>query len=103
MNIKKEDTVVVIAGNDKGKKGKVLQVIPKQDKILVEGINIKTKHVKPKGKGQEGGIIKTEMPIHKAKVMLVCPKCGKPSRIGKQILDNGNKTRICKKCNEPIK
>ena len=104
MNIKKGDTVKVISGKSKGKKGKVLQVAPKEDKIMVEGCNMVTKHVKPKKQGQQGGIIKTESAMYSCKAMIVCPKCNKATRIGHQILSDGTKVRVCKnaKCRETI-
>ena len=81
MRIKKGDTVKVLSGNDKGKTGEVLEVIPKTNKIIVKGVNIRKKHVKPRRQGEEGGIIPSEYPIHSCKVGVVCPKCGKVTRI----------------------
>ena len=97
MNIKKDDKVVVLSGKDKGKQGKVLIADPKAMKVVVEGVNVATKHKKPQKQGEEGGIIKRETPIYASKVMVVCPKCGKPTRVGHAIVD-GKKTRACKKC-----
>lgn len=102
VNVRKDDRVVVISGKDKGKKGKVLVVDPKAGKVIVEGVNLATKHTKPKAQGQTGGIVKQESPIYASKVMLICPKCGKAARTGKKILDNGKKVRYCKKCNESL-
>ena len=102
LRIKKGDTVKVLSGNDKGKTGEVLEVIPKTEKILVKGINIKKKHVKPRRQGEEGGIISTECAIHSSKVNVVCPKCGKATRIGFNI-ENDEKIRVCKKCGAKIK
>ena len=101
MNIRKDDKVVVISGKDKGKEGKVLVSYPKAGKLIVEGVNVATKHQKPRKQGEEGGIIKVETPIYAAKVQLVCPKCGKPTRVGHQIVD-GKKSRVCKKCGAEI-
>ena len=101
MNIRKDDKVVVLSGKDKGKEGKILVSDPKAMKVIVEGINIATKHQKPRKQGEEGGIIKIETPIYAAKVQLVCPKCGKPTRVGHKIAD-GKKTRVCKKCGAEI-
>ena len=101
MNIKKDDKVVVLSGKDKGKQGKVLVVNPKAGKVIVEGVNVATKHQKPRQQGQEGGIIKVETPIYASKVQLVCPKCGKNTRVGHKIAD-GKKTRVCKKCGAEI-
>ena len=97
MNIRKDDKVVVISGKDKGKEGKVLIANPKAGKLVVEGVNVATKHQKPRKQGEEGGIIKVETPIYAAKVQLVCPKCGKATRVGHKIAD-GKKVRVCKKC-----
>ena len=81
MNIKKDDKVVVLSGKDKGKEGKVLSADPKGGKLIVEGVNVATKHQKPKNQQDQGGIIKTETPIYACKVMVVCPKCGKPTAL----------------------
>ena len=97
LKIKKGDTVKVLSGNDKGKIGEVLEVIPKTEKILVKGVNIRKKHVKPRRQGEEGGIISSEFPIHSSKVNVVCPKCNKATRIGFE-MDKENKIRVCKKC-----
>ena len=101
MNIKKDDKVVVLSGKDKGKQGKVLVADPKAMKLTVEGVNVATKHQKPRKQGEEGGIIKVETPIYAAKVQLVCPKCGKGTRVGHKIAD-GKKVRVCKKCGAEI-
>ena len=101
MNIKKDDKVVVLSGKDKGKEGKVLASDPKAGKVIVEGINTATKHQKPRKQGEEGGIIKVDTPIYVSKVQLVCPKCGKATRVGHKIAD-GEKVRVCKKCGAEI-
>ena len=97
MFIKKNDKVVVISGKDKGKEGKVLSASPKAGKVIVEGVNVASKHMKPKKQGEQGGIIKMETPIYACKVMVVCPKCGKPTRVAHK-LDGDKKVRVCKKC-----
>ncbi|GAQ95821.1 large subunit ribosomal protein L24 [Thermodesulfovibrio aggregans] len=102
LRIKKGDTVLVLSGKDKDKKGRVLKVLPKDEKVIVEGINIVKKHQKPSRKYPQGGIIERENPVHISKVMLMCPKCDKPTRIGARILEDGRKVRICKKCKEVI-
>ena len=102
MRIKKGDTVQVLAGNDKGKTGEVLEVIPKDSKIVVKGINVRKKHIKPRKQGEEGGIIPIECAINSSKVNVVCPKCGKTTRIEYKVEDN-KKVRICKKCGATIK
>lgn len=102
MRIKKGDTVKVLSGNDKGKTGEVLEIIPKTEKIIVKGVNIRKKHVKPRKQGEEGGIIPVECAIHSSKVNVVCPKCGKSSRIGFEI-EKGEKIRVCKRCGAKLK
>ena len=97
MNIKKGDTIVVLSGKDKGKQGKVLGTVPKSSKIVAEGINMVTCHVKPRRQGEEGGIVKREAAIYASKVQVVCPKCGKNTRVGCELKD-GKKVRTCKKC-----
>ena len=97
MNIKKNDTVVVLSGKDKGKKGKVLEAMPAAGKVVIEGINVATCHVKPKKQGDQGGIVKREAALYASKVQVVCPKCGKGTRIAHKI-ENGKKTRVCKHC-----
>ena len=100
MHIKREDKVVVISGKEKGKTGKVLHVEPKKGKVIVEKLNVATKHEKPKGQGKPGGIIHSELPMYASKVMLVCGKCGKATRLGFKVLDDKTKVRVCKKCGE---
>ena len=102
MNIRKDDTVVVLSGKDRGKEGKVLHVDPKAGKVVVEGVNVAKRHQKPRKQGDQGGIIKKETPLYASKVMRVCPKCGKPTRAAHRFLDDGSKVRICKKCGETI-
>lgn len=102
MKIKKGDTVCVLSGNDKGKKGEVLEIIPKTEKVIVKGVNIRKRHIKPKKQGEEGGIIPVECAIHASKLSVVCPKCGKPSRIG-YVIEKDEKVRVCKKCNAKLK
>ena len=97
MNIKKDDKVIVLSGKDKGKQGKVLVADPKAMKVIVEGVNVATKHQKPRKQGEEGGIIKIDTPIYASKVQLVCPKCGKATRVGHKVTESG-KVRVCKKC-----
>ena len=98
MKIKKGDLVKIMQGKDRGREGKVKKVLPKDNKIIVDGINIAKKHVKPRGKDQKGGIIKVERPLHASKVMVICPSCGQPTRIGYQVDKKGEKYRICRKC-----
>ena len=102
IHVKTGDTVVVLNGRDRGKKGKVLQVSPKEGKVIVEGINMVSKHVKPRKAGEEGGIVKAESALYACKVQLVCPRCGKPTRVGHKLYGDGTKERICKKCGEAL-
>lgn len=102
LSIKKNDTVLIVTGKEKGKKGRVISVEPKKDKILIERINIIKRHMKPSKKYSQGGIIEKEAPLHISNVMLVCSKCEKPTRIGNTILSDGKKARVCKKCKEII-
>ena len=97
MNIKKGDTVVVLSGKDKGKQGKVLGTVPGSLKVVVEGINMVTCHVKPRKQGETCGIVQREAAMYASKVQVVCPKCNKGTRIAHKI-ENGKKTRVCKHC-----
>ena len=97
LHVKKDDTVIVISGDDRGKKGKVLEVSPKEGKIIVKGINIVTRHVKPRKQGEEGGIVKVEGAMYASKVMLYCSKCKKPTRIAHKV-SGDSKVRVCKHC-----
>lgn len=99
-HIKKNDQVIVISGNEKGKKGKVLAVNHERGRVIVEGINMATKHKKPRRQGETGGIIQQEAALNMSNVMHICKKCGKPTRIGYTVLKDGSKVRVCKKCNE---
>ena len=101
MNIKKNDTVIVLSGKDKGKKGKVLEVQPREGKVVVEKVNVVSRHQKPRKQGEQGGIIKKEAPIYACKVQRVCPKCGKATRIGHKV-EGDKKVRVCKKCGAEI-
>lgn len=98
MKIKKGDQVKIISGNDKGKQGKILAVLPHAGKIVVEGINIKKKHVRPKRQDKKGELVRIPAPFFASRVMLLCPKCEKPARFGYKINDSGQKTRVCKIC-----
>ncbi len=102
MSIKKGDTVVVLSGKDKGKKGTILEVNPKEGKVIVEKINVVSRHQKPRQQGEMGGIIQKEAPIYACKVQRVCPKCDKATRPAHKMLADGKKVRICKKCSAEI-
>ena len=96
VHVKTGDQVIVINGKYRGAKGKVLQVAPSEGKVIVEGINIVTKHVKPKKMGEQGGLVKAESALYADKVQLVCPKCGRPTRTGRTVNAKGEKKRTCK-------
>lgn len=102
LSIKKNDTVLVVIGKEKGKRGRVLSIYPSKDQLLIEKINMIKKHMKPSRKYTQGGIIEKEAPLHISNVMLICPKCNKPTRIGNSLLQDGMKVRMCKKCREVI-
>ena len=101
MNIKKNDTVVVLSGKDKGTKGKVLVAMPAENKVVVENVNVATCHTKPRRQGEQGGIVKRETPIRACKVALYCPKCDKGVRVGYNV-SGEKKTRVCRKCGAEI-
>ncbi len=102
LHVKKEDAVIVITGKDKGKKGRVIAAYPRQNRVLVEGVNMVSKHQKPTQQNPQGGILSQEAAIHVSNVMLLDPKSGKPTRVGYKVLENGNKVRIAKKSGEAI-
>ena len=100
--LKKNDQVEVIAGKDKGRVGSVLRVLPSENKAIVEKINIVKRHTKPNPANQQGGIIEKEALIQISNLKIICPKCSKTVRVGKKVLDDGDKVRICKKCGESV-
>lgn len=102
MKIRRDDTVVVIAGKDKGKNGKVRQSFPKESRVVVDGVNMVKRHLRPRGTARQAGIIEREAPFHVSNVMLLCPKCNRPTRIGFRILEDGSRVRVCKRCHEVI-
>ena len=102
MHVKTNDTVIVLSGRDKGKKGKVMSVEPKSNKALVQDISVAKKHKKPRKQNEQGGIISKETPIYASKLMRVCPKCDKPTKPAFDIDKDGKKVRVCKKCNAKI-
>ena len=101
MNIRKDDTVKVLAGKEKGKSGKVLEVNPKDSRVTVEGLNVHVRYSKPKRQGDKGQKLELPAAMNVSKVMLVCPHCGKPTRVGREVNDNGN-FRKCKQCGKLI-
>lgn len=102
QRVKKDDDVVIVAGKDKGTKGKVLAVLPKSDKVLVAGVNMITRHVKPSQRNPQGGRIRKEAPIHISNVMLADPKTGEPTRVRIKTLESGNRVRVAVKSGEQI-
>lgn len=101
MKIKNNDTVLIISGKDRGKKGKVIKALPKENRIVVEGINLRKKHTRPKRQGEKGQIVEIAAPLDVSNVKLICPKCKKAARVGYKVAEK-NKFRICKKCNHEI-
>ncbi len=100
MKLKKDDMIIVNTGSEKGKKAKILAVMPKENKIVVEGVNVRTMHSKARKQGQEAGIVKREKPFNASKVSYFCEKCGKGVKLGIKVEKDGSKSRFCKKCNE---
>jgi large subunit ribosomal protein L24 len=98
MNVRKNDKVVVLSGKDKGKQGEVLRAMPAEGKVVVQGVSVATKHQKARKQGEESSIIKVETPIYACKVMVVCPKCSKPTRVAHRVGADGKKVRVCKHC-----
>jgi large subunit ribosomal protein L24 len=102
MKIKKEDNVLVISGKDRGKKGKIRKALPKENRIIIEGVNMIKRHARARGQARQAGIIEREAPIDVSNVMVICNKCNKPARMGYRILDDGKKVRVCRNCKEVI-
>jgi len=102
VHVKKGDTVVVVSGKDVGKKGKVLQVLPRDMRVVVEGVNVVKRHTKATQQMPQGGIVEKEAPIASSNVMVYCSKCNQPTKIGKKFLDDQSKVRVCKKCGEDL-
>ncbi len=99
LHVKKGDRVLVIAGGDRGRTGRVLRVFPKERRALVEGVRVVKKHRRPdRARGIRGGIVPIEAPIHVSNLMVVCPECGRPTRVGHRRLEDGTKVRVCKRC-----
>lgn len=101
MKIKKEDKVLIISGKDRGRKGKVIRTLPSEKRIVVEGINMVKKHIRPKKSGEKGQVVEMPAPINVSNAKLICPKCGKPTRVGYKT-EGEEKHRICKRCNQEI-
>ena len=102
MQIRKNDSVIVIGGKERGKTGKVLRVVPDKDAVIIERLNIVKRHTKPRGPQQPGGIVEKEAAIHASNIMILCDKCNAPVRVGHKTLADGKKIRICRRCNEAL-
>lgn len=102
MKVRKNDVVLVVSGNYRGKRGRVLKAFPKEQRVIVEGVNFIKRHTKPSQKNPQGGIVEKEAPIHASNVMVVCSKCGRPTRVGKRVIEDGSRVRICRKCGEML-
>jgi len=102
LHVKKGDLVLVIAGKDRGKSGKVIRVMPKKEAVIVERLNMVKRHLRPSPTTGKGGIVEKEAPIHISNVQILCGKCNRPTRVGHRILEDGTKVRVCKKCGEPL-
>ncbi len=102
MKIRRNDTVLVIAGKDKGRRGKVRSVLTKEERVLVDGINMIKRHAKARTQARQAGIIEQEAPIDSSNVMLICSRCSRPARVGSGFLEDGKKVRICRRCGEAI-
>ena len=102
MNIRKNDSVMVIAGRERGKTGKVLRVIPEKGVVFIERVNMVKRHSKPRGPQQPGGIVEKEASIHASNLMVMCDKCNAPIRVGRKVLADGEKVRICRRCGDPL-
>ena len=102
MKIRRDDTVLVVAGKDRGKKGKVRQALPKESRVVVEGANKVKHHTRPRGTVRQAGIIEREAPLHVSNVVLICTKCNRPTRVGFRFMEDSTKVRVCKECNEVI-
>lgn len=102
MKIRRGDLVLVRAGKDRGKRGRIKRVFPKKEQVIVEGVNLVKKHRRPRGQMDQGGIVELEAPMHISKVMLICPRCKEPTRVGYELLPEGGKARICKACGQTV-
>ncbi|MBN2202239.1 50S ribosomal protein L24 [bacterium] len=102
MKVVKNDTVLVVSGNSRGKKGKVLKVFPKDERVIVEGVNFIKRHTRKSQKNPQGGIIEREAPIHASNVKLICSKCNKAARVGRVVLENKKRVRVCRSCGEML-
>lgn len=102
MKLHKNDSVMVVTGRERGKTGKVLRVLPERNQAIIERVNLVKRHTRPRGPQQTGGILEKEAPIHLSNLMIMCDKCNAPVRIGRKVLADGEKVRICRRCGEPL-
>ena len=102
MNIRKNDSVMVIAGKERGKTGKVLRVVPEKGVAIIERVNLVKRHTRARGPKQSGGILEKEAPIHASNLMVMCDKCNAPVRVGRKVSDDGGKVRVCRRCGDPL-
>ena len=102
FHVKRDDEVLVIAGRERGKRGKIRRVLPEKQRVVVEGVNLVKRHLKARRPGARAGIVEQEAPLHVSNVMLICAKCGEPGRFGRSFLEDGRKVRRCKKCGEVV-
>jgi large subunit ribosomal protein L24 len=102
VQIRKNDSVMVISGKERGKTGKVLRVNPRDDAVIIERVNVVKRHTKPRGPQQSGGIIEKEASIPASNIMIMCDKCNAPVRMGRRVLADGNKVRVCRRCGEAL-
>jgi large subunit ribosomal protein L24 len=100
--VRKNDTVEVLAGRERGRRGKITRVLPKEQRVVVEGVNIRKRHTKPRRQGEQAGIVEFPAPLHISNVAVVCTKCGRSTRVGWRTLADGTKVRFCKRCDEVI-
>ena len=102
QRLRRNDTVIVIGGKERGKTGKILRVIPERNRVVIERLNLVKRHTKPRGVQQQGGIVEKEASIHASNVQPLCERCNKPARIGRRRLADGRSVRVCRRCNEPM-
>ncbi|MBI2873199.1 MAG: 50S ribosomal protein L24 [Chloroflexi bacterium] len=102
LKVRRDDLVLVVRGKDKGKRGKVQRALPREERVVVEGVNLVKRHVRSRGQVRQAGIVQQEASIHASKIMLICQHCNRPVRVGFRFLEGGNKVRVCKRCHEVI-
>ena len=98
--LRKDDTVIIIAGKERGKTGKILRILPEKNRVIIERLNLVKRHMKPRGVQQQGGIVEKEASIHASNIQPLCGRCNKPARVGRRRLDDGRSVRVCRRCND---